>query len=169
MGFTIKDNIQKISGGFLLIMGLLLFFLGIAMFFSPNDDEEKSAGRGIAIFSFAFITPGALLLYAGIKNSSFEERVLSAASIAKSSRRITLDALSGKLGCSIPEANKALTKALSLNLVSGNFDRTTDEFFTKEGAKDRIEIRFCPGCGAPLDRTYLSGETVKCKSCGILL
>lgn len=169
MGISAKDNVQKFFGGFLIVLGLLLFFLGLGMFFSPSDAEDISAGRGIAIFSFAFIVPGALLLYFGIVNAKFEENVLSASSIAKSARRISLSDLALKMNCSIPDANKALSKAISLNLVIGNFDRTTDEFFTEEGELHKVELRFCPGCGAPLDRVYLKGETIKCNNCGVVL
>lgn len=139
------------------------------MFISPANEKEKIDGGGIAIFSLAFVIPGSLLLYFGIKNSHFEDNVISAASIAKSARRITLIDLSEKMNCSIPVANKALTIALSKGLVSGNFDRTTDEFFTEEGNREKIEIRFCPACGAPLDKIYLRGETIKCNNCGVVI
>lgn len=168
MGISIKDNVQKFFGGLLLLLGLLAFFLGIAMFFTPGDADEKSAGMGIAIFSLAFLFSGGALLAYGIKNARFEEKVLSAASIVKSSRRITVVDLAAKLTLSIPKAQKALNRAIELNLVVGNFDRSTDEFFTKESEGHKVDFKFCPACGAPLDRVYLKGETIKCRNCGVI-
>lgn len=168
MGYTIKDNLQKFFGGILLGIGALLFFLGVAMYFTPDDDGQRSAGLGITIFSMAIILPGILLFYYGMKNAKFEQLVISAASIAKTARRITLMDLATKLNCPIPVAGEALNKALSLGLVSGNFDRSTDEFFTQDGEVQKIKIKYCPGCGAPLDKVYLQGETIRCQSCGII-
>ncbi|HPA73449.1 MAG TPA: hypothetical protein PKY31_14335, partial [Spirochaetota bacterium] len=63
-------------------------------------------------------------------------------------------------------ANRLLMKAVALNMIEGNFDRTTDEFFTSDAREQKLEFKFCPQCGSPLDRVYLEGETVKCGRCG---
>ncbi|MEM7183455.1 MAG: hypothetical protein AAF518_21280 [Spirochaetota bacterium] len=169
-GFTIKDNVQKLVGGVLLALGVLVLFLGTAMFFDTSAEESQNAsGKAIAIFSFAILLPGGLLMYYGIKNARFEENVIAAASIVKSARRITLIDLAQKLNCSVVTASNVLSKAISLGLVNGNFDRSTDEFFTEEGDVQRLQIKFCSACGAPLDKTYMQGETIKCQSCGAIL
>ena len=169
-GFTLKDNIQKLLGGLLLALGVFVLFLGAAMFFDTSAEESQNAtGKVLAIFSFAILLPGGLLMYYGIKNAKFEENVIAAASIVKSARRITLVDLAQKLDCSVVLASNALNKAISLGLVSGNFDRSTDEFFTEEGDVQRLQIKFCSACGAPLDKAYMQGETIQCKSCGAIL
>lgn len=177
MGFSVKDNFQKFLGYLIGSIGILLILLGIAMILSYDPNEKVAsnemssfdAGVGIAIFFSSFVIIGGILIHLGTKNAKFEENVESAASIAKSFRRIKLVDLSKQLNISIPQANKALSKALSLNLIKGNFDRTTDEFFTEEGKYTPSEFKYCPACGAPYDQKFLEGETIKCKSCGAVV
>lgn len=164
----IKDTILKLLGYPLLILGIFVFIVGLGMLFDKDPEDAQNA-LSIMIFSGAFLLPAIILILLGRKASREEEQLKSIASIIKSYRRITLSDLAGKLHIPIPQAEKCLSKALSLNLINGNFDRTTGEFFTEDARAQKLEFRFCPGCGAPLDRVYLEGETVKCMNCGFLM
>jgi hypothetical protein len=73
------------------------------------------------------------------------------------------------MNVSIPEANRALSMAISIKLVNGNFDRTTDEFFTEEGKYVSADFKFCPACGAPYNKKFLGGEEMKCEHCGVIV
>ncbi len=169
MGFSIKDNIQKFSGYFIGSIGLLIMLLGIAMYLTSEDPTEIEAGAGIAIFSISLVAIAGILIYIGHRNSKMEEEIETAASIIKSYRRIKLYDLAEKMHVSVTRANIALSKAVSLKLISGNFDRTTDEFFTEEGKFTKIEYKFCPSCGAPFSGTFLEGDTIKCDNCGAIV
>jgi hypothetical protein len=164
----IKDTILKLLGYSLLILGIFVFIVGLGMLFDKDAEDVRNA-PSIIIFSGAFLLPATLLILLGRKASREEEQLKSIASIIKSYRRITLSEIAGKLNITIPQAESYLSKVLSLNLIKGNFDRTTDEFFTEDAKAQKLEFRFCPGCGAPLDRVYLEGETVKCQNCGFLM
>ncbi|MBN1498878.1 MAG: zinc ribbon domain-containing protein [Spirochaetes bacterium] len=169
MGLSVKDNIQKFLGYLIGSVGVLMMLLGIAMYFTSAAQEEIDAGRGIAIFSISLLLIAAALLYTGYRNSLFEEQVETAASIIRTYRRITLLNLAEKMHCSVPHAGKVLAKVISLQLVKGNFDRTTDEFFTEEGKYHRTDFKFCPACGAPFNSKFLEGDTIKCGSCGAVI
>ena len=165
---TIKDNILKFLGYSILIFGIFIFVIGIGMHFDEEDDKSKK-GFPISVASFAFIIPGGLLLYLGRRAAKQEEQLESISSIVKSYRRITLSDIADKLNVTIPQASQLLTKAIAKKMIRGNFDRTTDEFFTEDAKAQKMEYKFCPSCGSPLDRVFLEGETVKCGSCGILI
>ena len=94
------------------------------------------------------------------------EILLAIAGIVNSHRRITLTDLAAKLMIPTDNMGNLLALAISQGLVKGNFDRTTDEFFTEDGKHEQHEIRFCSSCGSPFERIYLKGETIKCRSCG---
>lgn len=169
MGISMKDNIQKFLGYTIASLGILIMLLGIAMFLTSKAEKEMEAGAGIAVFSISIVLIGTVLIYFGHKNAKFEEQVETVASIVKSYRRIKLYDLAEKMHTSVHEANRALSKAISIQLVKGNFDRTTDEFFTDEGKYERTDFKFCPACGAPFSKKFLEGETMKCGSCGVIV
>lgn len=151
-----------------MIFGIFIFIVGIAMLFDPDPDDSGVA-PSIAIASTAFIIPGVLLIALGKRAHKEEEQLESLVSIAKSYRRITMDELSQNLNIPVERTGKLLSLAISKKLIKGNFDRTTDEFFTEDSKLQEINFRFCPSCGAPFDRVYLEGETIKCKNCGVLI
>ncbi len=163
-----KSRILTFLGYAVLFFGIFLFAVGIGMHFDIRDDRH-SQGIPISIFSFAFSGPGGLMIWLGFRARKQRERIESIASIVKSYRRITLADLAEKLFIPIPVAGKLLTRAIAMGLIKGKFDRTTDEFFTDDAREKRLEIKFCASCGAPLDRVYLEGDTVKCTTCGILM
>ncbi len=163
-----KSKLLAFLGYSVLFTGIFFFAVGIGMHFDKKD-EKHTQGIPIAIFSFSFSVPGGLMIWLGRRARKDRERIESIASIVKSYRRITLADLAEKLFIPIPVAGKLLTKAITMGLVKGKFDRTTDEFFTDDAREKRLEIKFCASCGAPLDRVYLEGDTVKCTTCGILM
>ncbi len=165
MSFRIKISMLYVIGSLLVAMGLMVFFVGLGMACDHTDPKSKD-GLPIAIASFALTVPGSLALLAARGVSRQRDIIEAVASITKSYRRITIVDMADKLHTTIPLAQKALNRALALGLVSGHFDRTTDEFFTREAAAQKADSRFCASCGAPLDRVYLSGETIKCAKCG---
>lgn len=169
MGFTIRDTVKKTFGYILAVPGVLMFFMGIAMFFVSGNAGEKEAGAGIAIFSLSLVLSGFFFLYRGYRDSREEELVESLAMAVHANRRITMDDAATKLGITIPRARSLMMTALKKKLVKGYFDRTTGEFFTEEGKGDKQQFRFCPYCGAPFKKIYLEGETIRCESCSSLI
>ena len=167
MGITIKDSIQKFFGYILLIGGIFFLVVGIGMLFDP-DLKDRNVAPSIIIFSNAFTIPGLILIILGRRNNKIEEQIELASGIVKSYRRITIADLAEKLKTSNIKAEEILSKALTLKLINGNFDRTTGEFFTVEAENQEMEYKFCPSCGAPLERIYLKGDTIKCNSCGTI-
>ncbi len=163
-----KGRLLAFFGYIALFAGIFFFSVGIGMHFDRSD-ERHTQGIPIAIFSFAFTAPGALMIWLGRKARKDRERIESLASIVKSYRRITLADLAEKLFIPIPVAGRLLTTAIAIGLVKGKFDRTTNEFFTEDAREKRLEIKFCASCGAPLDRVYLEGDTVRCTTCGVLM
>lgn len=156
----------KGTGVALVIFGTAICFLGIAMTAfeaSPNDSRN---GPQIALVSMAFIFPGLFLMYLARRSRKRLEILLAIAGIVTSHRRITLADLAAKLMIPPDNVGSLLAIAISQGLVTGNFDRTTGEFFTEDGKLEKSEIRFCSSCGSPFGRIYLKGETVKCRSCG---
>ncbi|HPB83890.1 MAG TPA: hypothetical protein PK200_17765 [Spirochaetota bacterium] len=163
----LKNRVTKFFGYGLLFFGIFLLVLGIAM--SVEGGKDAESGPPIAISSLAFIIPGGVMIFLARHARKKQDLVESIASIVKTYRRISLTTLAEKLSIPIPEAGNLLMIAVSRNLVKGNFDRTTDEFFTEDAKTQRLEFKFCPNCGGPLDRVYLEGETVKCPRCGLLV
>ncbi len=168
MRFFIKDNILKFFGYCLLIFGIFILVVGIGMLFDP-DQKDRDTGPSIAVFSFAFTVPGIILLRLGKKAQREEEQIKAVATMIRSYRRIKLQTIAEKLGVTVLEAEKFLSRALSAKLIKGFIDRTTDEFVTKDARVKEIEVKFCSNCGAPLEEVYLEGETVKCRSCGSII
>ncbi|HPV41867.1 MAG TPA: hypothetical protein PKX40_11870 [Spirochaetota bacterium] len=155
----------QISGLFILFSGIATCILGIAMHIDSASPQSKS-GIPIAVFSLSFILPGALVYLLGKKSKKNLELVQALAALIISYRRIRISDAAAQLLITEEQAAKLLAAAVGKGLVKGKFDRTTGEFFTEEAESETSSIRFCPSCGAPLDRVYLKGETIQCKSCG---
>ncbi len=159
-------SLVKGTGVALLIFGTAICILGLAMTAFDASPEDSRNGPQIALVSLAFILPGLFLMYLARRSRKRLEILLAIAGIVTSHRRITLADLAAKLMIPPTNAGNLLALAISQGLVRGNFDRTTDEFFTEDGKLEKSEIRFCSSCGSPFGRIYLAGETVKCRSCG---
>ena len=162
-----KGSVQKFFGYFLLFAGIFFLIVGIGMLVDP-DKKDRDTAPSIIIFSNVFTIPGAILLIQGKKNNRLQSETKSLAALVQTYRRITLRDLAGKLGTTESRAEFLLSRAISMNLVEGNFDRTTGEFFTLDSMDEKAKLRFCPSCGAPLDKVYLAGETIKCGACGAI-
>ncbi|HPC40358.1 MAG TPA: hypothetical protein PLM53_04765 [Spirochaetota bacterium] len=155
----------QILGLFMLFCGSATCILGIAMHIDSSSPQSKS-GIPIAIFSVSFILPGAVLYLLAKKSKKNLELIQSLASLIISYRRMRIADAAAQLMITEQQATKLLAVAVGRGLVKGRFDRTTGEFFTPEAERETTSIRFCPSCGAPLDRVYLNGETIRCRSCG---
>lgn len=162
---SIKNNVLKVLGFILVFFGIFMLVVGIAIIIEGKKDD----GPGITMASLIFFLPGFILLYQERRSRRRMEMLESVTSAVKSYRRIKLVDLAAKVGITVPQANRFLMKAVALNMIEGNFDRTTDEFFTSDSREQKLTFKFCPQCGAPLDRVYLEGETVKCGRCGAMM
>ncbi len=157
----------QVLGLFILFCGATTFILGIAMHIDSSSAQSES-GIPIAVFSLSFIIPGVFLYYHSKKMKKNIEVMQTITGMVKSYRRIKIKDVAAQL--QIPEqlTAKLLAAAVEKGLVQGNFDRTTGEFFTEEAEQEVATIRFCPSCGAPLEKVYLKGETIQCRSCGTI-
>jgi hypothetical protein len=160
-------SVIQVIGLFILFCGSATFILGIAMHMDSSSAQAKS-GIPIAVFSFSFLIPGIILFVLARKSKKNIELMQSITGIIISYRRIRISDVATQLMISGELAAKLLAAAVEQGLVRGKFDRTTGEFFTEEAENEAAKIRFCPSCGAPLDKLYLKGETIQCKSCGSL-
>jgi len=165
---TLKHAFLKFTGFSLLIMGIFIFIIGIAMSVDKDSEQSKN-GIPIAIASTAFMISGAILILLAKRIKNENDMVETAASVIKSHRRIKLIDLSQQMNVPLPDASRYLSKALSLGLIKGFFDRTTDEFFIEGTKIENVQYKFCPSCGSPLEKIFLEGETIKCSRCGILI
>ncbi len=152
-------------GFFMLFCGMSTFILGFAMHLDSSSPGSKS-GMPIAVFSLSFIIPGLIIIFLARKSKKNIELLQTITGTIISHRRMKISDMAGQLMIPEPHAAKLLAVAVEKGLVRGKFDRTTGEFFTEEAEQDIAKIRFCPSCGAPLDRVYLKGETIQCRSCG---
>ncbi len=164
----LRNTLLKVLSYALLFFGIFILILGIAMIFDKEPDASDN-GLPIAIMSSAFLVTGGIILYVARRSEEERELLESLVSIIKSYRRITVADIAQRCGITIPRASELLHRAISLELIEGNFDRTTDEFYTSDAASQRVEYRYCPSCGSPLDRVYLKGDTIRCHSCGTLV
>jgi len=161
----LKNKILKVFGYILMFFGVFMLVVGIGITIEGKNDD----GPSIAIVSLIFFIPGFIILYLERRSRKNMEMIESVASAVKSYRRIKLVDLASKVGVTVPRAHSLLLKAIALDMVHGNFDRTTDEFFTDEAREQKLEYRFCPQCGGSLERVYLEGETVQCPRCGVIV
>ncbi|MBP7735830.1 MAG: PCI domain-containing protein [Spirochaetes bacterium] len=155
----------QLFGLFILFCGATTCILGIAMHIDSSSAQSKS-GIPIAFFSLSFIIPGLFLYMRSKKMKKNIELMQTIAGMVISYRRIKISDVAARLTMPEQLAAKLLAAAVEKGLVRGKIDRTTGEFFTEEAEHEVANIRFCPSCGAPLDKVYLMGETIQCRSCG---
>jgi hypothetical protein len=169
--FFFKDTLKKTSGIIIITVGALLLFVaifGVVSGFDKGVREDVNIGFIIGGFSLAIIIPGIKLYMSGVKLSKLEENLKQLAALVKTYRRITLAEIAKKFSINEVDAEKLLNTAIDLNLISGNMDRTTGEFFVAESLNEIKKISYCPNCGASLTQVIHKGETGKCSACGSL-
>jgi len=169
--FFFKDTLKKTSGIIIITIGSLWLFVAIFSVVSGFDKgvrEDLNIGFIIGGFSLAIIIPGIKLYMSGVKLSRLEENLKQLAALVKTYRRISLTEIAKKFSINEMEAEKLLNTAIDLNLISGNMDRTTGEFFVAESLNEIKKISYCPNCGASLTQVIHKGETGKCPACGSL-
>ncbi|HPS86177.1 MAG TPA: PCI domain-containing protein [Spirochaetota bacterium] len=167
--FFLKDTLKKTAGIVIISAGTLLLFIAVFGVVSGLDKgvrEDINTGLIIGAFSLAIIIPGVRLYISGAKLSKLEENLKQLASLVKTYRRISISEIAKKLNVNEMEAEKLLNTAIDLDLISGNMDRTTGEFFISESLEEIKKISFCPNCGASLTQVIHKGETAKCYACG---
>jgi len=169
--FFIQDTLKKTAGIVITGAGVLLFVLAVIGFFSGLDKGNKTdihMGLIVSGFSIAIIIPGIILYKSGVKLSKLEKKLIQLSTLVKTYRRIGLTEIARKFGITEMEAEELLNTAIDLDLISGNMDRTTGEFFVSESLNEIKKISFCPNCGASLTQVIHNGETGKCTACGSL-
>lgn len=159
----------KIAGFLFIIPGAMLFFLGIAMVATYSNAQELSAGIGIALFSFGLTVPGALFLLAAYSRAYEDEQLDLIVTALIANRRISIEMLAQKTGLKESRTRRLLLKGIAKHRLEGFFDRTSGEFVVEQSRSQELNIDKCPHCGAPIDRVFLSGDTVKCPSCNRLI
>ena len=167
--FFFKDTLKKSSGIVIIIFGafwLFVAFYSVVTGIEKGVKSDVNLGYILGGFSLAIIIPGVKLFISGVKLSKLEENLKQLAALLKSYRRISLSEIAGKFKTTELEAEKLLNTAIELNLVSGNMDRTTGEFFISESLNEIKKLSYCPNCGASLTQVIHKGETAKCPSCG---
>jgi hypothetical protein len=155
----------NILGIAILIFGIMICIVGIAMTFDTSSPQSRN-GASIAMASLAFMLPGLLLIMICRRSRKRLDMLMAIAGVVSSYRRITPVDLAARLMIPAGDAARLLAIAISQGLVKGKVDRATGEFYTEDGASDRVSAKFCSSCGAPVDGVVLKGETAKCRSCG---
>jgi len=169
--FFFKDMLKKTAGVIITSAGILLFVIAVYGYVSGIDkgnNEDVHMGYIIGGLSLAIIIPGIRLYMSGMKQAKLEENLKRLASLIKTYRRISLKEIAGKFNMNEIEAEMLLNTAIGLNLIEGNMDRTTGEFFISGSAGEIKKMSFCPNCGASLTQVIYQGETGKCSACGSL-
>ncbi len=170
--FFFKDTLKKTSGIIVITLGALFLFTGLFAVVSGHQKgnrEDINIGYLMSGFSLAMIIPGIRLYMSGVKLSRLEHNLKQLATLVKTYRRISLAEAAKKFGITELEAEKLLNTAIELDLVKGNMDRTTGEFFVSDSLAEMRKVAFCPNCGTSLAQVIYQGETGKCPSCGSLL
>lgn len=169
--FFLKDTLKKTAGIITVSGGVLLLVIaayGLVSGYDRGNKEDIHMGYIVGAFSLAIIIPGARLYWSGVKLSKLEEKLKQLAALIKTYRRISLTEIAKKIGITEMEAERLLNTVIDLNLISGNMDRTTGEFFISESLSEIKKISYCPNCGASLSQVIHNGETGKCPACGSL-
>lgn len=167
--FFFKDTLKKTTGIIIIIAGALLLFVGIFGIVSglqTGKKDDVNIGIIVTGFSIAIIIPGARVYLSGVKLSKLEETLKQLSVLIKTYRRISISEIAKKFNINEFEAEKLLNTAIELNLISGNMDRNTGEFFISESLNEIKKISFCPNCGTSISQVIHKGETGKCPSCG---
>lgn len=169
--FFLKDTLKKTSGIIVITTGALFLFVGIFAVvtgYQKGNKEDINVGIVMSIFTLAIIIPGIKLFQSGVKLSKLEENLTQLAALIKTYRRISLSEIAKKFSITELEAEKLLNQAIDLDMIKGNMDRNTGEFFVSESLNEIKKISFCPNCGASLSQVIHHGETAKCPACGSL-
>lgn len=161
----IINTILRIIGYCFIFMGIFIIVVGTGMIIEGKTDE----GPSVVFLSLVFFIPGAILLFIEKRSRKEIDQLEVLSGIIDSYRRISITELAKKMNLTQEQTTKLLMKAIHRDIIEGNFDRTTEEFFTKEAEKITVCYRFCPNCGSPFDKIYLIGETVKCSRCGMMI
>lgn len=166
--FFMQDTVKKTLGLVLIIPGMLLLFIAIFGIIGGDKPEDFNIGVGVSIFSLFIIIPGILLYRKGQQLAGEEVKIRKLVSMLVTYRRMTIQDMAAKLGITEADAHNLLTLAIDQNLVRGNIDRTTNEFFMSDSVQDIKNLKTCPFCGAPVSQVFHTGETAKCQACGQL-
>jgi len=166
--YFLQDTVKKTLGLAVMIPGIMLLIIALFGIIGGDKPEDFSIGIGVSVFSLVLIIPGIILFRAGQRQSKEETLVRQLVSMLTSYRRMSLADMASKLGINEGEAQRLLNLAIDQQLVQGNMDRTTGEFFVSGSLQDIKKLTKCPYCGAPVEQIYHSGETAKCPSCGSL-
>lgn len=166
--FFMQDTVKKTLGLVLIIPGMLLLLIAVFGIIGGDKPEDFNIGIGVSIFSLFIIAPGILLFRKGQQLARDEVKIRKLVSMLVTYRRMSVQEMAGKLGVTETDAHNLLTLAIEQNLVSGNIDRTTNEFFVSDSVQDIQNLTKCPFCGAPVSQVFHKGETAKCQSCGQL-
>lgn len=160
-------SLLRFLGILILFVGLSILGISISVFFDP---EIKLSDSLLVLFmDIPIIALGGYFMYRSIKIGEKEKTIQTAANIITSYRRIKLNELARLLKVKEEQLNEILAQAIGKGLVKGYVDRSSGEFFTEESMNQKVDYKFCPFCGAALESTFLSGETIKCARCDQLL
>jgi hypothetical protein len=169
--FFFKDTFKKIAGILISIPGILLLVIaiyGLVTGLDTGDKEDINMGLIIGGLSVLIIIPGIRLYISGRKLTRLENKLNQLTAIIKSYRRISLSDIAKKFNTTETEAERLLTTAINHNMINGNMDRTTGEFYVADSVNEIKRISFCPNCGASINQVIYNGETGKCSACGSL-
>ena len=164
-----KNELNELIGNpsIYLALGIAGLFFGF-FFLLIGGLVGTSTGFGAGFFLCAAVglIPGAIFIAQVFKIRRQERELESLGEVLQAYRRITMAEVARKLGVNEFEAEKRVAAAIDSGYVKGYIDRNTHEFFTIESMSQVIKVNSCPKCGAPREKLYLSGEQVKCSSCG---
>ena len=159
-------GIASIIIGFIVFFIFQFFIAGIAKFFGIALISSIFSIVFNSIVFGVFLIIGIFSIIISERFSKQQQELELVAGIIHAYRRIKITDISEKSGIPVFKIHKIIAKALDLKIIEGNFDRTTDEFFTDESLEEKVNIQYCKSCGAPFDREYYKGETITCSSCG---
>ncbi len=150
-----------------LALGIAGLFFGF-FFLLIGALVGSSTGFGGMFYVCGIIglIPGIIFIAMVFKMKKKDEDLESLGEILQAYRRIKMSDVARKLGVNEFEAERRVAKAIDMGFVKGYIDRNTHEFFTVESMGQVMHLTSCPKCGAPREKLYLSGEQVKCSSCG---
>lgn len=166
--FFMQDTVKKTLGLVFIVPGALLLIIAVFGIMGGDKPEDFNIGVGVSVFSLLLIVPGILLYRKGQHLAETEIKIRKLVSMLSTYRRMSLQDMAARLSITEAEAHNLLTLAIDQNLIHGNIDRTTGEFFVSDSIQDIKNLSKCPYCGAPVSQVFHKGETAKCQSCGQL-